>query len=280
MRLGRAYELLVAGAVALGGAGYVLLPPGLADSGQGSSRWASSSQMIQDQFRDEGAVRPLSPDAARVALTALSLNDGGMGSDPFAALSMSPTAEIDLGQAGRLQVAILDDDTRDAAFNSFAFAADEHSPVVLDRSEREATVAVNYERRFESSGQGDQLDVSVTPRAAVSLGPDGSAAGAGAEVRVGRHLQVNNDASPTWYVFAGADRRALLYDPAQGMDLKDGVYLTRREVIGDMQAGVAMRVGDADVSVAYVRREYKHVAGVTSFDETEQFGALTLNWRW
>jgi hypothetical protein len=280
MRLGRAYELVLAGAIALAGTGYVLIPPGEASSAPGTSEWASSSRMIQDQFQAEGRVRPLSPDAARVAMTALSMTSGGVGSDPFAALTMSPTTEIDLGQAGRLQVSILDDDTRDAAYNVFAITTDEHSPLVLARDERDATVAVNYERRFEAEGQGEQLDVSVTPRAAVSLGPDGSAAGAGAEVRVGRHLQANPQLAPTWYVFAGADRRALLYDPAQGMDFRDGVYLTRREVIGDMQAGVAMRVGDADVSVAYVRREYKHVAGVTSFDESEQFGAVTLNLRW
>lgn len=276
MRLGRASELMCAGAIALGGVSYVLVSPIAADPEP--TGWASSTQMIQEQFQAEGAVRPLSPDAARVALTALSMNSGSQG-DPFAALTVAPAAEIDLGQAGRLQVSILDDDTRDPAYDVFAMTTDEHSPVVLDREGRDATVAVNYERSFDNPGMGEQLDVSITPRAAVSVGPDGSAAGAGAEVRIGRHLDQEATQS-TWYMFAGADRRALLYDPAEGMDLKNGVLLTQREVVGDMQAGVAMRFGDADVSLAYVRREYRHVAGVEAFDETEQFGALTVNIRW
>jgi hypothetical protein len=275
MRLGRIYELLLAGAIAFGGTCYVMTTRGEADT-----KWASSSQMIQGQFLQEGNVRPLSPSAARVALTALSMDADPIGRNAFASLTSAPTAQIDLGTAGMLQVAILNSDSNDIAYDLFAADGNSNSAVVFDRGPREATVAVNYQRPFETVGHGDQLDVSFTPRAAVSLGPDGSAAGAGAEVRVGRYLAESLADRPSWYMFAGADRRALLYDPAQGTDFTQAVSLTHREVIGDLQAGVAMRMGETDLSVAYVRREYKHVAGVTSFDETESFGAVSLNWTW
>ena len=275
MRLGRTAELLTAGAVALGGIGYVLVEPGNA-----ASDWASSSQMIQQQFRNEGDVRPLSPSAARVALSALSMNEDPFGGAPLSAMTAQQGARVDLGDAGTLEVAILDDAGRDRTQRLFSPRGDAYSPVVIDRGQREATVAVNYERRFETRGHGEELDVSFTPRAGLSVGPDGSAAGAGAEVRIGQYLQGGRDAQPRWYVFAGADRRALMYDPSKGVDFSNAMQLAQRQVVGDAQAGIAVRLGEADLSLAYVRREYKHVAGVTSFDETEEFGAVTVNWTW
>jgi hypothetical protein len=275
MRLGRTAELLTAGAVALGGIGYVLVEPGNA-----ASDWASSSHMIQDQFRNEGEVRPLPPSAARVALSALAMNEDPFGGAPVSALTSQGGVRLDLGNAGTLEVAILDDAGSDRAQRLFSPRGDSYSPVVIDRGEREATVAVNYERRFETAGRGEELDVSFTPRAGLSVGPDGSAAGAGAEVRIGQYLRGDPAAEPRWYVFAGADRRALMYDPSKGVDFSNAMQLAQRQVVGDAQAGVAVRIGEADLSLAYVRREYKHVAGVTSFDETEEFGAVTVNWTW
>jgi hypothetical protein len=274
MRLGRTAELLTAGAVALGGVSYVLIFPGDA-----ATEWASANQMIQQQFRNEGEVRPLSPAAARVALSALSMNDDPFGGAPLSAMTSPQGQRIDLGHAGTLEVAVLDDG-RDRAGRLFSARGDAYSPVVVDRGDREATVAVNYERRFETPGEGSELDMSFTPRAGISVGPDGSAAGAGAEVRIGQYLQGDPEDRPRWYVFAGADRRALMYDPRKGVDFSNAMQLAQREVVGDAQAGVAVRIGEADLSLAYVRREYKHVAGVESFDETEEFGAVTVNWRW
>lgn len=275
MRMGRTSELVCAGLISLAGISYVMTVPGRA-----ASDWATSSEMISAQFMQEDNVRPLSPDAARVALSALALDEDPFSRNSLAALTSRPAAEIDLGEAGRLQVAIIDDDTRDAAHAGLSAFAD-HSPVVLDRGQREAVVAVNYERAFEQPGNAETLDVALTPRAGVSVGPDGSAAGAGAELRLGRFMHTETADNPSWYIFAGADRRALMYDPGKGMDFEDGaMYLTQREVIGDAQAGIAVRVWDADLSLAYVRREYEHIAGVTKFDETEEFGAVTVNWRW
>ncbi|WP_291841890.1 lipid A-modifier LpxR family protein [Maricaulis sp.] len=275
MSLGRTAEVLTAGLVALGGAGWVMTQPGEAESA-----WVSSSRMINQQIVADGDVRPLSPDAARVALSALALSADPVNGNALAGLTPVGGNRIDLGEAGVIEVAVLDDQRPDRTRQLFGVRSDAYSPVVLDRGQREATIAVAYERAFETAGAGQDLDVSITPRAAISVGPGGSAAGAGAEVRIGQYLSDNLAESPSWYVFAGADRRTLLYDPSAGVDFQNAMYLTQREVVGDAQAGIAVRVGDADLSLAYVRREYRHVAGVRSFDETEEFGAVTVNWRW
>lgn len=275
MRLGRTAELVTAGAIALGAISTQLIMPGHADS-----RWASSSHMIQDQIRDEGEIRPLSPAASRVALTALSRQDGPFDRQGLVALTSGPRQRVDLGPAGTLDVS-LRQDARGRGHDAWpGRQADTYSPVVLDRGRRDAVLAVNYQRAFEQRGYGEELDVSFTPRAAVSVGPDGSTAGAGAEVRIGQYLRGQDVEAPTWYVFAGADRRTLMYNPGEGMDWASAVQLTDRQVVGDAQAGIAWRMGEVDLSLAYVRREYEHVAGVTKFDETEEFGAVSVNWTW
>lgn len=277
MKPGRRVEVLLAGAIALGGAVVAFVMPGEAET-----EWASSSRMIQDRLRAEGGVRPLSPEAARVALSALSLSGSAAATPDLAVPAGQATSRIDLGDAGMVEVAVLDSRRRDdAAYRLLApGGGPAYSPVVIDRGERRPTVAVSYERRFDTPGQGDDLDMSFTPRAGLSLGPSGSAAGAGAELRIGQYLHGDPDARPRWYVFAGADRRALTYDPSRGIDLASAMQLSERQVVGDAQAGVAVRIGEADFSLAYVRREYRHVAGVTTFDESEEFGAVSVNWRW
>ncbi|WP_297730742.1 lipid A-modifier LpxR family protein [uncultured Maricaulis sp.] len=276
MRLGRTAEVMTAGLVALAGMSWVLVQPG-----QAESNWASATNMIRGPMATNGDVRPLSPEAARVALSALALDDDPFRGNPLAGLTPTGGSRIDLGDAGVIEVAVLEDDRQDHAHQLFAARGDGYSPVVLERGAREATIAVAYERAFETEGAGQELDVSFTPRAAVSVGPDGSATSAGAEVRVGQYLRHDNlSESPAWYVFAGADRRALMYNPAEGVDFQNAMYFTQREVIGDAQAGIAVRMGKADLSLAWVRREYRHVAGVRAFDETEEFGAVTVNWRW
>lgn len=273
MRLGRTSEIVFAALIALAGTSYVLMTPSRA-----VENWASTDQMLRDEFRREENIRPLSSSAARVALSALSLDSDIAGVRAMAALTETPVAEVDLGEAGRLQVAVLDDSSQSASLY-LPFAGD-HSPIIMPEYEGAPVVAVNYERSIDAPGDATHLDVSLTQRAAVSLGEDGSAAGAGAELRVGRHLGDSLPNEPRWYLFAGADRRALLYNPVEGADIDNAVALTRREVIGDAQAGMAMRMGEMDLALSYVMRDYRHVAGTDYWDEQEEFAAVTVNWSW
>ncbi|MBR9825943.1 MAG: lipid A deacylase LpxR family protein [Alphaproteobacteria bacterium] len=273
MRLGRKSQIASATLIAFAGMGYALMAPSVA-----VEQWASADQMLRAEFRSEGNVRPLSRSAAQVALSALSLESDVAGARAFAALSEAPVAELDLGEAGRLQVAVLDDHSRAAALH-LPFA-DEHSPLIMPEYEDAPIVAVNYENSFDAPGDAEHLDVSITQRAGVSLGEDGSAAGAGAELRVGHHLRETLEDEPRWYLFAGADRRALLYNPAEGTDFQEAMALTRREVVGDAQAGMAVRIGEVDLALSYVMRDYRHIAGTDNYDEEEQFAAVTVNWTW
>lgn len=151
--------------------------------------------------------------------------------------------------------------------------------VAPDRNDR-SSVAVDYVARFDAPGSGDELDLAFIPRAGVSFGPDGSAAGAGAQVRIGQYFDESGNGRPSWYAFAGAERRAVLYDPAEGFDLSDAMSYQNYTVVGDVQAGVAMRMGDIDLSLAYVRRETKYTAGASGFNEHEDFAAISLTRTW
>lgn len=278
MRSGRQAELKTAIAVAAIGLAVMVWPVEEVPVAPAAAAGLSMSDMIAGPLMAEGPVRPLSPEASRVALTALSMDQDLAARDAFSAMSAGRRSQVELG-GGVLTVAILEPDQPSAAYAALAPAQRREAAVLIDPREPEATVAVNYALALETPGGAGELDVAVRPRAGLSMGPDGSAAGAGAEVRFGEFVDRNEDAS-RWYVFAAADRRALLYDPMQGTNFRDAVALTHREVVGDAQAGVAVRMGPADLSVAYVRREYRYTAGVEDFDETEDFGAVSVHWRW
>ncbi|WP_421785496.1 lipid A-modifier LpxR family protein [Hyphobacterium sp.] len=151
--------------------------------------------------------------------------------------------------------------------------------VIQPERERRSSVAVDYVTRFESYGGADGLDLTIEPHAGVSFGPEGSGAGAGAELRVGRYLR-QDAARPSWYFFAGAERRALLYDPAEGWNMRGAMTLEPYAVVGDAQAGVAMRLGENDLSFAYVRRERTARIGIDDYDAADDFAAFSLSRRW
>jgi hypothetical protein len=159
-------------------------------------------------------------------------------------------------------------------------AASDIDPAVFqpDRESR-SSVAVDYVTRFESYGGADGLDLTLEPHAGLSFGPEGSGAGAGAELRVGRYLR-QDDARPSWYFFAGAERRALLYDPAEGWNMRGAMTLEPYAVVGDAQAGVALRLGESDLSFAYVRRERSARIGIDDYDAADDFAAFSLSRRW
>ena len=146
-------------------------------------------------------------------------------------------------------------------------------------SARHRNMAVNYEAFFDAPGRDGGLDVGVSPRAGVALGDDGTAARAGATVRLGQYLgELEND-RPAWWFFAGADRQAVLYDPGQGFDVRGALAMQPYAMVGDAQAGVAVRVGSADVSLAYVRRETRYALPQQDWETSEGFAAFSLTWK-
>ncbi|MFN3834455.1 MAG: lipid A-modifier LpxR family protein [Glycocaulis sp.] len=145
--------------------------------------------------------------------------------------------------------------------------------------ERSRAVALRYEGRFDSFGGADGLDVGLMPRAGLSMGDRGSATEFGATVRVGHYLHEEADGRGGWWLFAGADRQAVIYEPGTRFDIRTALTLQPYAMVGDAQAGVAMRMYGADLSLAYVRRETNWSMPTQSWEEVEDFAAFSLTIR-
>lgn len=141
---------------------------------------------------------------------------------------------------------------------------------------RDDRVNLGLTKQFTSVSEKG-LDVSLTPRASMKFDDENSSALVGAVVEIGEDLREGSDfKSNTWYVFAGADAEALTYSPNSINRLTSGQFhLQDRIIVGDAQAGVGYRIGDADVSLSYMRRE----ATAEDFSFTEDAAALSFTWK-
>ncbi len=129
-----------------------------------------------------------------------------------------------------------------------------------------------FRRRSEKG-----LDLSLTPRASMSFSNDLSVKAVGAMIEIGEDLREGPDfESNTWYFFAGADAEALTYAPNSVGRITDGQFhLQDRIIVGDAQAGLGYRIGDADVSLSYMRRE----ASGEEYKFVEDAAALSFTWK-
>ena len=143
----------------------------------------------------------------------------------------------------------------------------------LQRDER---VNLGAAKQF-TSGFTKGLDLSLTPRASMRVNDSESSTLVGAVVEIGKNLREGSEfESNTWYVFAGADAEALTYAPNSIDRLTSGQFnLQDRIIVGDAQAGVGYRLGDADVSLSYMRRE----ATAQDFSYSEDAAALSFTWK-
>lgn len=127
------------------------------------------------------------------------------------------------------------------------------------------------------------LDVELVPSASVRFDEGEQSALVGAVVRIGDDLRSKDVASNTWYVFAGADAEALSYSPDRSTrGITSDFQLQDRIIIGDAQAGIGYRIGDADLSLGYFRREvnsFNDTPGSAGFSSTEDAAALSFTWK-
>ena len=121
------------------------------------------------------------------------------------------------------------------------------------------------------------LDLSLKPRAAMQFDDGNSSALVGAVIEIGEDLRTGSDLkNDTWYFFAGADAEALNYAPNSVSRITSGQFhLQDRIIVGDAQAGLGYRIGYADVSLSYMRRE----ATAEDFKITEDAAALSFTWK-
>lgn len=141
---------------------------------------------------------------------------------------------------------------------------------------RDDRINLGLKKKFKSVSETG-LDVSLTPRASMQFDDQNSSALVGAVVEIGEDLREGSEfENNTWYVFAGADAEALTYSPNSINRLTSGQFhLQDRIIVGDAQAGVGYRIGDADVSLSYMRRE----AQAEDFSFTEDAAALSFTWK-
>lgn len=149
-------------------------------------------------------------------------------------------------------------------------------------TQNETIVGMELSKKIkEANGRG--LDVEVIPSAKMQFNDGAKSAGLGAMVRIGDDLREGDVASNTWYVFAGADAEARDYSAENTSGLYQGEFgLQNRLIIGDAQAGIGYRIGDADVSLGYFRREissYNDAPGASGFSASEDAAALSFTLR-
>lgn len=134
-----------------------------------------------------------------------------------------------------------------------------------------------YEKDF-SKGAFEGIDLALTPRAGVQYFDDSSSALVGALFKIGDNLHAseNGQNNNTWFVFAGADAQALSLAPDGNLGEYEGQFaLQDNLIVGDAQAGVTYRLGDADVSLTYLKRQ----ARAENYKFEEDAAALSLTWR-
>jgi hypothetical protein len=293
----RRIELSLAAIVSLGAGFTGFVQPGEARSLAGS---AETSAMIQGPLLEEfgiaddrglgfrqGAARRAGEDASSVrprasqfAIEFASANGAPDETDP--ALSGLDAGSVTLAQlpsGGRVSLAVFDAQDPNAARLAFdSEFAEAGGQLLTAPRDRPRALAVRYERSFDSRGGVDGLDVGVAPRAGLALASTGAAAEFGGTVRLGQYLG-DLESEPRWWVFAGADRQALLFDPSQGLNVFNAFAMEPYAVVGDAQAGVAARLGEADLSLAYVHRETTFSLPNDSWEQSEGFVAFTFSMR-
>lgn len=144
-----------------------------------------------------------------------------------------------------------------------------------------AGMEVDYAHDFVAHGAVGGLDVSAGPRASMAVGPEGSATRLGAIVKIGENLHAPRTQQGRWYLFVGGGAEALTFAPDGTHSLVDGLRIEDQNIVGDGQAGIAMRVGRANLSLAYIRREtsvYSRVSDLNA-DNVEDFAGLSIAWR-
>jgi hypothetical protein len=182
--------------------------------------------------------------------------------------------EVDRSDAsflGRVALRVVDD----PRVGRSPIATDANDPYVsaLEQSRRSAPVKIqdvadapygvvprrglrlDYIRPVASVLPGE-LEVAVEPRANVLFGEQVSGVGGGAVVRFGRNLTAPRKERSRWYAFVGADAQALTWSLGGGGE-EHTLRLEDKQLIGDYQAGVAMRVGHGDLAFGFVHREVK-----------------------
>jgi len=152
------------------------------------------------------------------------------------------------------------------------------SPV--PRETRNLTAEISLSASSAQTGLG--FDVGVAPR--VTFSREGALATrrVGGEVRIGQNFDKRGDGDPgnSWYLFAGADGEALVWEPnAPGNMSINDMALRDKVTVGDIQAGVSFKQGPGQISFSYIRREVEYRERNIGASENEDFAGVSFTIR-
>ena len=149
------------------------------------------------------------------------------------------------------------------------------SPVPREQKQLSAELALLASA--EQTGLG--FDVGIAPRIEITRDGQFASRRFGGEVRIGQNFDKRGKEHPEtgWYLFAGADGEALVWEPDQAGSVSAGAMALRDKVtVGDIQAGVSIQRGPGQISFSYIRREVEYHERNLGASENEDFAGVTF----
>jgi hypothetical protein len=148
------------------------------------------------------------------------------------------------------------------------------SPVPREQRQLRAEIAFNA----PSDQTGLGFDVGIAPRVAITRDGPFASRRFGGEVRIGQNFDKRGeDPSSSWYLFAGADGEALVWEPGEeGASATGNMALRDQVTVGDIQAGLSIQRGMGQLSFSYIRREVEYRERNLGASENEDFAGVSF----
>ncbi|NQY14205.1 MAG: hypothetical protein HRT81_10150 [Henriciella sp.] len=148
------------------------------------------------------------------------------------------------------------------------------SPV--PREQRRLAAEIAFSATSEQTGLG--FDVGIAPRVQITRDGPFASRRFGGEVRIGQNFDKRGeDPSSAWYLFAGADGEALVWEPDQDSTVSVGSMALRDKVtVGDVQAGLTIQRGLGQLSFSYIRREFEYRERNLGASENVDFAGVSF----
>lgn len=134
------------------------------------------------------------------------------------------------------------------------------------------------------SAPAGSLEIGIAPRFSIVQDGAFSTRRVGGEVRIGQNFDQRGEgnADSSWYLFAGADGEALVWEPSEtgNMDMSvEDMALRDKVTVGDLQAGLSLQRGTGELSLSYIRREVEYRDRAIGASETEDFAGISFTLR-
>lgn len=164
-----------------------------------------------------------------------------------------------------------------------AIAAERSRKSLSLPSAAEQNIAAEIAFSVPKESTGLDFDLGLAPRIAMRDDGEIISRRVGGEVRIGRNLNITNSLEQPkgWYIFAGADGEALIWDAAvDGFTPSfGGMSLSDKITVGDLQAGVSVQRAGGELSLSYIHREVRYSDRNGSIETKEDFAGISFTMR-